>query len=135
MSSAKPTPEQVTLVQGLFIQNLPVLRGFVLALTGGFNLVDDVIQETFLTVTAKASDFRPGTNFRAWIFTIAKFKVLQAVSSKAKSDAEHLSPDVVEVLCAEESGDKWQIEEELRLLGSCLKELAPKACQMIELRY
>lgn len=93
MPSVTPTPEQLALVQGLFIQNL-------LALRGGFDLVDDIVQETFMTVTAKASDFQSGTNFRAWLFAIAKFKVLQAVSSKAKSDAGQLSPDVAEALCA-----------------------------------
>lgn len=135
MASAKPTPEQLALVQGLFIQNLPALRGFVLALRGGFDLVDDVVQETFITVSAKASDFQPGTNFRAWVFTIAKFKVLQAAASKARTNAEQLSPEVLEALCTQETGEEWSNEPQLRLLGSCLKELAPKAYQMIELRY
>jgi len=135
MSPTKPTPEQLALVQGLFIQNLPALRGFVLALTGGFDLVDDVIQETFITVSAKASDFKPGTNFRAWVFTIAKFKLLQAIDSRVKSDVERLSPDVVEALCAQETGEDWCMEQQLNLLSSCLEKLAPKSHQMIELRY
>lgn len=130
-----PSPEQLALVQGLFIQTLPTLRGFVLSLGGGFDLVDDVIQETFITVNAKASNFQPGTNFRAWVFAIAKFKVLQALDSRVKNDIERLSPDVLEALCAQETGEDWCVEQQLRLLSACLKNLAPKANQMIELRY
>ncbi|HEU6447809.1 MAG TPA: sigma-70 family RNA polymerase sigma factor [Verrucomicrobiae bacterium] len=122
-------------MQGLFIQNLPALKGFVLALGGGFDLVDDVIQETFITVGAKASEFKPGTNFRAWAFAIAKYKLLQAFDSKAKNDVERLSPDVMEVLCAQEPGEEWDFEDQWRLLSSCTKQLSPKAHQMIELRY
>ncbi|HEU5396367.1 MAG TPA: sigma-70 family RNA polymerase sigma factor [Verrucomicrobiae bacterium] len=135
MPSAKPSPEQLALVQGLFIQNLPALKGFVLALGGSFDLVDDVIQETFIVVGAKAAEFKPGTNFRAWAFTIAKFKLLQALESSHRNSEARLSPDVLDALCAEESNDDWMFEQQLRLLSSCTKQLAPKAYEMIELRY
>ncbi len=133
MPQSKPTPDQLALVQWLFIQNLPALKGFVLALGGRFDLVDDIIQETFITVGAKASEFRPGTNFRAWVFTIAKFKLLQALESKTRN--EHLSPDVMEALCAQENDEDWCSEQQLRILSSCTERLAPKAYEMIDLRY
>jgi Sigma-70 region 2 len=63
MSSSTAAPEQTALVQGLFVQHLPALRGFVLSLVSDFSLVDDVVQEAFLTVTAKAANFERGTNF------------------------------------------------------------------------
>jgi RNA polymerase sigma-70 factor (ECF subfamily) len=130
-----PTSEQLALVQGLFIQHLPTLRGFVLALVGSFDLVDDVVQETFITVNANASAFQPGTNFRAWVCTIARFKALQALDSRARKDIERLSPEVVEALCAHETAEDWCTEQQLRLLSSCLEKLAPQAHRMVELRY
>jgi len=129
-----PTPEQLALVQGLFLQHLPALRGFVLSLVSDYSLVDDVIQETFITVNAKAADFEPGSNFRAWTWTIARFKVLQALAARPPSE-EQLSPDVLEALCAHESSEEWHSEEQLRLLVVCLDKLAPQARRAIELRY
>src|SRR5688572_1135426 len=111
--------EQTTLVQSLFVENLPALRGFVLSLVSDFSLVDDVVQETFLVVTAKASDFKRGSNFRAWAWTIARYKVLQTLEKKSR-ESQRLSPDVIEALCAHESSETNRAEESLVHLKACL---------------
>jgi RNA polymerase sigma-70 factor, ECF subfamily len=134
MMRSVATSEQLTLVQGLFVQHLPALRGFVLAIVGDFDLVDDVVQETFMTVNAKAADFERGTNFRAWLWTIGRFKALQALDSRT-SRQEHLAPEVIEALCAHDDAENWHTEEHLRQLAFCINELAPQARRAIELRY
>ena len=87
-----PDPDQIALVQRLFVQNMVAVRGFVIALMPDFSRVDDVVQETFLTVTAKADDFVEGTKFRSWAFSIARFKVLESArrpgSKEVLLDAE-----------------------------------------------
>lgn len=132
--SNPPNPEQVAHVQGLFVHHLPALRGFVLSLLSDFSLVDDVVQETFLTVTAKAESFQRGSNFRAWAWTIARFKTLQLLEKSSAVNSQ-FAPDVIEALCAHESSQDWQMEEMLRHLGECVGELAPRARRAIELRY
>ncbi|MHA3775170.1 sigma-70 family RNA polymerase sigma factor [Verrucomicrobiota bacterium sgz303538] len=127
-------PDHVAHVQGLFVQHLPALRGFVLSLVSNFGHVDDVVQETFIAVTKKATDFEPGTNFRAWAWTIARYKALQFIEKHGTAN-EHLSPEVIEALCAHDSARDWHTEELLSKLGDCIGELAPKARQAIELRY
>ncbi len=131
-----PSPDQdhVAHVQALFVQYLPALRGFVLSLVSNFNLVDDVVQETFLTVTAKAESFERGTNFRAWAWTIARYKTLQLLDKSAPVD-ERFVPEVINALCAHETAEEWHGEEMLRYLKTCIEQLAPKARQSIELRY
>jgi RNA polymerase sigma-70 factor (ECF subfamily) len=117
----------------LFIQHTSLLRGFVFALMPDFSRVDDVVQETFLTVTKKAASFEPGTNFLGWACTIARFKVLEA-GRKAAAGAQPLAPEVLESLCAcapEAEPD----DDRLRMLGDCLQQLAPQARRAIELRY
>ena len=42
-----PDPDQIALVQRLFVQNMVAVRGFVIALMPDFGRVDDVVQETF----------------------------------------------------------------------------------------
>lgn len=122
-------------VQGLYVQHLPALRGFVLSLVSDFALVDDVVQETFLTVTQKAATFQAGTNFRAWTWTIARFKVLQMLE-KVRNQASRFSPEVVAALCAHEDAEgEWGMEQQLAHLSACIGRLAPKAKEVVMLRY
>ena len=129
-----PNPDQLSLVQGLFVQHLPALRGFVVSLVSDYSLVDDVVQETFLVVSAKAGQFQRGSNFRAWAWTIARYKVLQTLQKVPKAE-QRLSDEVIESLCATEASEEWPAEDQLRQLAECVRELAPKARQAVELRY
>ena len=127
------SPAQTTLVQGLFVQNMMAVRGFVLALMPDFSRVDDVVQETFLTVTAKADDFVEGTNFRAWAFSIARFKVLESARAPGAREIT-LDAEVIDALCGAEPVE-LQPEEQTRALAACVGKLAPQARRTIELRY
>jgi len=134
MPNAPASPEQIALVQSLFVQHLPALRGFVVSLVSDFSLVDDVVQETFLVVTAKAASFQRGTNFRAWAWTIARYKVLQTLEKNAPV-AERFQPEVVEALCAHDSAQTWFSDEHIQHLACCMEGLAPRAREAVELRY
>jgi DNA-directed RNA polymerase specialized sigma24 family protein len=85
-----PAPAKIALVQQLFVQNLVPLRGMLAALVRDRHRVDDLVQETFLTVTAKAAVFREGTSFRGWCFTIARFKVLESFRARPSAEAPSL---------------------------------------------
>lgn len=133
----QPTPQPsqaVEEVQRQFLRHGGVLRGFVLGLLPDHNLAEDVFQEVFLTVTRKADDFTPGTNFLAWARSIARLKVLEAC--RAARNAPHsLEPDTLEALAeaAGEVDDAWAARREA--LARCLAKLAPRAREILELRY
>ena len=112
MPTPPADPEQIALVQGLFVQHLPALRGFVLSLVSDFSMVDDVVQETFLVITAKAGNFQRGTNFRAWAWTIARYKVLQTLEKNAPAP-ERFAPEILEALAAHETAETWFSDEQL----------------------
>lgn len=134
MPTTPADPEQTAVVQSLFVQHLPALRGFVLSLVSDFSLVDDVVQETFLVVTAKAAKFERGSNFRAWAWTIARYKVLQALEKNAPPP-ERFVPEVLDALCAHDTAETWFSDEQIAQLARCMEELAPKAREAVELRY
>ena len=117
------------LVQQLFVRYAPQLRAYALALAGEFAAADDVIQETFLTVTTKAADFQPETNFLAWSCAIVRLKVLEN-----RRAARRFSPAVVDSLAASVSIEELG-EERLPLLLECLEKLPPKARELVHLRY
>src|ERR1017187_1653548 len=51
---------------------LPNLRAFARSLTGNRDRADDLVQDAVLRALKAASQYTPGTNFRAWIFTILR---------------------------------------------------------------
>lgn len=126
--------ESVLRVQGLFVQHMVQIRAFVLSLMPDFSQVDDILQDVFITVTAKAADFQEGTNFRAWVFTIARFRVLKSMNAMSKAFLP-LSEDVVTQLVEERPEPDDELERRLLLLERCLEKLAPQARRIVRMRY
>ena len=52
-----------------------LVRGFLSARLYHLEDAEDLAQEAFLTAYAKLSTYEIGTNFRAWLLTIAKFQL------------------------------------------------------------
>lgn len=119
-------------IQQLFIKHQLGLRAFLLSLEPNFTDAEDLLQEVFLVVTRKANEFQEGTNFFAWACTIARFKLLESLRRRARS--QELSEEVIEALCAVEPEAQFD-DSRLAILQHCLEQLAPKARQMMFLRY
>jgi len=64
MSALDPKQELIT--------HLPALRAFALSLTRNRSIADDMIQDTVLKAWTNMGRFKPGTNMRAWLFTILR---------------------------------------------------------------
>ena len=130
-----PESDQTTEVQALFVQHISAVKHFVLSLLPNPSEAEDVVQEVFLTVTAKANDFRTGTNFKAWVFTIARFKVMEQLRREKKAK-KRLSDEAIDALAAEiddpNPGSDAAVQ---RARAKCLTKLAPKPRAMIELQY
>lgn len=120
-------------VQRLFLQHAARLRGFVLGLVPDRHVAEDIFQEVFLTVAAKAHDFEIGSNFLAWARAIARLKVLKL--RQEKSSAVLLRPEVLEVIAAAAGDEDEMIETRRAALAECLERLAPRSREIVDLRY
>lgn len=54
------------------ISLLPSLRAFAHSLAGQAARADDLVQDTVVKALSHAEQFQPGTNLRAWLFTILR---------------------------------------------------------------
>ena len=62
---------------------LPHLRAFARSLTSGNrDLADDLVQDTVVNALQAQSQFTPGTNLRAWLFTILRNRFMSVISRK-----------------------------------------------------
>ncbi len=59
-------------LQNELLDCLPQMRAFAQFLTRDPQRVDDLVQEATLRVLSASDQFQPGTNFKAWVFTIIR---------------------------------------------------------------
>ena len=72
------------------LENLGPLRAFSRSLEPDPSKADDYVQEALLRAWEKHAQFQPGTNIRAWLFTILRNAFF---SSKRRSARETEDPD------------------------------------------
>jgi len=132
MKANDPASREHTLqVQRLFVEHHMRIKGFVCALLPDFTLADDVVQETFLTITRKAHKFELGTDFLKWACSIARFKTMEARATSKNVRA--LSDSTLELLASAPTAMVDDVRTDL--LKQCLVRLSPKAREAIHLRY
>jgi RNA polymerase sigma-70 factor (ECF subfamily) len=127
-----PENDQQQVLQ-LFVRHQARIKGFILALLPDFAAAEDVLQETFLVVQRKASEFVPGSNFIAWAFQIARFQVMKA-QAQHKRAADRFSDVVLEALAASAPEAAFD-DARLAALPACLAKLAPQARRIVDLFY
>jgi RNA polymerase sigma-70 factor (ECF subfamily) len=54
------------------LKAIPNLRAFAISLTGNIDQADDLVQEAITRALTSIHRFEPGTNMRAWLFTILR---------------------------------------------------------------
>lgn len=54
------------------VEHLGPMRAFAMSLTHNSALADDMVQDALVKAWSKIDTFKPGTNMRAWLFTILR---------------------------------------------------------------
>ncbi len=71
-------------------EHLPALRAFAISLTRDATQADDLVQDTIVKAWSNFDKFAPGSNLRAWLFTILRNTFF---SAKRKTKREVPDPD------------------------------------------
>lgn len=65
------------------LKTLPALRAFALSLCGRHDKADDLVQDAVVKALLKRELFVPGTNLKAWVFTILRNEYFSQLRKKA----------------------------------------------------
>lgn len=96
--STPPPPAPARVSTAEILDQTPALRAYAGSLARRRVDADDLLQETLLKALSRRRQFHPGTNLRAWMFTIMRNTFLTSVMKAARErtgDADCVSLDVV----------------------------------------
>lgn len=119
----------------LIARHQAVLHSFIISLMPGMDGVDDVLQETNIVLWEKRKLFETGSNFQAWAFQIARFKVMNHRRKSASLDQQSLTDEVLDMIHEEQETRSEDLDKKMEALRRCLQKLPETQRQLIERRY
>lgn len=112
----------------------PRLYGFILKRLADRDQTLEVLQRTNLVIWQKAADYRPGTSFEAWTFTIARFQLMAWRKNKSRNRLV-FSDMVYEQI--DKQTEQSDVDDDARVvaLKDCVKQLNVDESKLLEQRY
>ena len=113
------------------------LRLYVQSLLPGDSGAHDVAQQANALLWRKRDDFTPGTNFKAWAFSVARYEVLNYRKTLARDARLGLvfSSELEDVMTEELPHEPDDLDQRQDALRHCLEKLRPVDKQLILSRY
>jgi len=110
------------------------LYAYILALVPNRHDANDILQDTNLVLWRRSGEYQEGTNFLAWAYRIAHFKVLAHHRDRLRD--RHIFDDELFDQLAEQAGRRsHDSEAAAAFLEDCVAELPPAQREMIQERY
>lgn len=135
MNPEMETEKQDSEIVALLTRHQSAIRFYVSSLLPGEARAADVAQQANLTIWDKRSDFTPGTNFKAWAFSIARYEVLNFRKKEARDARLQFSDELEEIISEEIAGHSDDFEQRREALKSCLGKLKESDRDLIHHRY
>ena len=119
---------------GLVISNQAKINAYILSMVPQKQDSEDILQDTLIEMWKKYSQFEKGSNFLAWGFTIAKYKILN-YRRKKKSNKVQFSDQLLDIFENESESRICAIESRIDKLKNCIRVLSSKETKLLRLRY
>ena len=130
------SPEHLSQFVALLTEHQSAIRAFIKSLIPNASDIADVLQNTNLVLWEKKAEFTIGTNFRAWAFTIARYRALEYRQKMIKDNLIVFSDEILDMInLRAKSIDSTHTEETHIALDECLRKLSLKNQQLIRARY
>ena len=112
----------------------PRLYGFILKRLADQDQARDVLQRTNLVICQKAGDYKPGTSFSAWTFTIARFQLMAWRKNQSRNRLV-FSDTVYEQIDRKTEPSEANDDARVDVLKDCVKQLNVNERKLLEQRY
>ena len=119
----------------LLAQSQPRLKAYILSLLSNTSDADDILQETNTYILTHLEKFERGSNFKAWAFQIAFFRVKSYIRDRQRRGHVELSDDLVDHISHAASQYFNTNDERLPHLHRCIQKLDLKERHLIRLQY
>lgn len=112
------------------------ILAFLLSMVPNRSDAEDLLQKTNLTLWRKQQSFEPGTNFRAWAFSVARWEARSFAKERARKSWLVFNDEVANIISERlASIPDHSMEASSEALGNCLAKLSPKNRDLVIDRY
>ncbi|QDT93647.1 sigma-70 family RNA polymerase sigma factor [Gimesia algae] len=118
----------------LIAQSQRRIYAFIYSLVGHSTDADDILQETNVVLWRKRETYKPGTNYLAWAFAIARLQVLAHRSQQARKGIT-FDDVLLEKLAKVASTESEQYDHRNAALQNCMQKLTTSQQELISRRY
>lgn len=122
-------------VVSLLTKHQPDLWAYVITLMPGDPDAADVLQKVNLVLWTKQSTFKPGTNFRAWAFSVARFEVLAHLKKRKREGLVLFDEELMDTVAEEAPQALAPGDAKLAALEKCLQKIRPQDRALLDHRY
>lgn len=111
------------------------LKAYILSLLSNSQDADDILQETNTYILTHQEKFERGTNFKAWAFQIAYFRVKSHIRDRQRRGHVELSDELIDHISHAASSYFSNKDERLGHLHQCIQKLNTKQRLLLRLQY
>lgn len=113
----------------------PGMQRFVCAQIPNMHDAEDVLQKATVLLWRKFPEYREGTSFKAWAIQVARYEVLHARRSYARSKCV-FTDELIDRIADDCAGTSvMDVEARSRALDGCLMKLSDPQRRIIESHY
>ena len=126
---------EASLIASALVRDRVKLLGFIWAIVRDVHVADGLGQEAAELDVSKSEKINYEEHLIRWARKTARFKSLEALREKHRH-AQPLDNDVLDLLEAHwTAADTQNVDEDIDHLRACVKELTPRAGEIVSLRY
>lgn len=119
----------------LLAQSQTRLKAYILSLLSNTSDADDILQETNTYILTHLEKFEQGSNFKAWAFQIAFFRVKSYIRDRQRRGHVELTSNLIDQI-SHAAGEYFSHDDErLSHLHRCIQKLSTKERLLVRLQY
>ena len=111
------------------------LKGYIISMLANKSDAEDILQETNRYLVENQQQFEIGTNFKAWAFRVAFFRVKSHIRDQQRKGLVTLDNQLIEKLAEQGATYFSESDQKVEKLVKCMKQLKGNERELIKKHY